>query len=129
MLSRDEYLEMLRSELRRLQGDTSTVTNQNEAIGSGITVTTTIGNKTTVARSTQTSVGNVSVSVGCLDFSRKGDPCIPDGTVVDGVRLEEKANHNPTLFGHPKQLGGVELVNQVTETDDCNNVPHKAPGL
>lgn len=85
-----QYLAALQRDLERLQTNTDgIVAKKSDEADAGITVKTTIGNKTTVARTSQKNVGTVEIRIGCLDFSRS-DPHIPDGTYVNNVRLEEE---------------------------------------
>lgn len=94
---REEYLANIQRDLARLQGNTvdtdSSSANKSHA---SVTVTTTNGNTTVVTRTTQPSVGNITVSVGCLDFSRK-DPHVPDGVSVDGVLVTEISGENNSM--------------------------------
>lgn len=88
MYSREEYLKILQADLDRLQDSVGTENNSDNH--PGITVTTTIDNKTTIVRTTQPNIGNITVSVGCLDFSRKGSPYVSDGVYVDGILQKEE---------------------------------------
>lgn len=120
MYTREEYIKMLERDLERINAPIKTAPDDQSNQG-GATITSTINGKTTVTQINQKNLGNISVNIGCMDFSKR-DPHIPDGAYVNGVRVDEQ---NQTVLGVDRNnlamVNGKSIVQSVEEPCAKNN--------